>query len=174
LKTNQRPDWDSYFIEIARIVARRATCLRRQMGALLVKDRRILSTGYNGAPAGLPHCEETGCLREALGIPSGERHELCRALHAEQNAIIQAALHGVAVQGATLYCTHQPCNVCAKMLINAGVKRVVIMNDYPDPMAADFFSQAGVEVVRLSSSSKSPLAPESEIEALSRTPEPSG
>lgn len=174
MKTNQRPDWDSYFIEIARIVARRATCLRRQMGALLVKDRRILSTGYNGAPAGLPHCEETGCLREALGIPSGERHELCRALHAEQNAIIQAALHGVAVQGATLYCTHQPCNVCAKMLINAGVKRVVIMNDYPDPMAADFFSQAGVEVVRLSSSSKSPLAPESEIEALSRTPEPSG
>ncbi len=139
------------------------------MGALLVKDRRILATGYNGAPAGLAHCAETGCLREELGVPSGERHELCRALHAEQNAIIQAALHGVAVAGATLYCTHQPCSVCAKMLINAGVRRVVILDDYPDPMAIDFFSQAKVELVRLPLSTESPSPKAPGVEALSQT-----
>ncbi len=143
-----RPDWDEYFLDIALTVARRAGCLRRQVGALLVKDRRILATGYNGAPAGLPHCEETGCLRQQLGVPSGERHELCRGLHAEQNAIIQAALHGVSVSGATLYCTFQPCIVCAKMLINAGVKRIVFQGEYPDTMAAEFFAQAGVELIR--------------------------
>jgi dCMP deaminase len=104
---------------MARVIARRATCLRRRVGALLVRDKRILTTGYNGAPAGLPHCEEVGCQREALGIPSGQRVEMCRALHAEQNAIIQAALHGVTTRGAVLYCTTQPCVTCAKMLINA-------------------------------------------------------
>jgi dCMP deaminase len=119
------------------------------MGALLVRDKRILTTGYNGAPAGLPHCEETGCLRQQLGIPSGERQELCRALHAEHNAIILAALHGVPLAGATLYCTHQPCITCAKMLINAGVKRIVILYDYPDALSLDFLAQAGIELVRL-------------------------
>jgi dCMP deaminase len=145
----ERPDWDEYFMEIAQTISRRATCLRRQMGALLVRDKRILTTGYNGAPAGLPHCEETGCLRQQLGIPSGERQELCRALHAEQNAIILAAQHGISLAGATLYCTHQPCITCSKMLINAGVKRVVILDEYPDPMALDFLDQAGIKLVRL-------------------------
>lgn len=147
--TNERPDWDNYFMDIALTVTRRASCLRRRVGALLVQDRRILATGYNGAPSGLPHCAETGCLRQQLGVPSGERQELCRGLHAEQNAIIQAALHGVAVTGATLYCTLEPCIVCAKMLINAGVVRVVFLGNYPDRMAADFLSQAGVEMLRL-------------------------
>lgn len=136
-------------MDIALTVTRRASCLRRRVGALLVQDRRILATGYNGAPSGLPHCAETGCLRQQLGVPSGERQELCRGLHAEQNAIIQAALHGVAVTGATLYCTLEPCIVCAKMLINAGVVRVVFLGNYPDPMAAGFLSQAGVELLRL-------------------------
>lgn len=120
-----RPDWDDYFMEIAYVVAKRSTCLRRQIGALLVKDRHILATGYNGAPRGLAHCGEVGCLREQLGVPSGERHELCRGLHAEQNTIIQAAVQGICVAGSTLYCTASPCSLCAKMLINAGVERVV-------------------------------------------------
>ncbi|MDR2006048.1 MAG: cytidine/deoxycytidylate deaminase family protein, partial [Acidaminococcales bacterium] len=119
-----RPDWDEYFMEFARTAGKRSTCLRRAVGALLVKDKRILATGYNGAPQGLKHCGETGCLRQKLNVPSGKMHELCRGLHAEQNAIIQAALHGVSIAGATLYCTHQPCVVCAKMLINAGVKKI--------------------------------------------------
>ena len=146
---SERPDWDEYFMDIALAISRRATCLRRQMGALLVREKRLLTTGYNGPPAGLPHCDETGCLRQQLGIPSGERQELCRALHAEQNAIILAALHGIPLAGATCYNTHQPCNTCAKMLINAGVKRVVYMGDYPDAMSVEFFEQAGVEMVRL-------------------------
>jgi len=169
---NERPDWDEYFMDIALTVAKRATCLRRQMGALLVKERRILTTGYNGAPSGLPHCEETGCLRQQLGVPSGERQELCRALHAEQNAIILAALHGVSLSGATLYCTHQPCITCAKMLINAGIRRVVILNDYPDPLAAEFLAQAGVEMVRLERSPQCAPRPESTIEARSQIPDP--
>lgn len=136
-------------MEIALTVAKRSTCLRRQMGAILVRDKRILTTGYNGAPSGLPHCDVTGCLREQMKIPSGQRQELCRALHAEQNAILMAALHGISVAGATLYCTHQPCITCAKMLINAGVERVVILNDYPDPLAAEFLEQANVQLVRI-------------------------
>jgi dCMP deaminase len=146
---SERPDWDEYFMEIALTISRRATCLRRQIGALLVRDKRILATGYNGAPSGLPHCAETGCLRQQLGVPSGERQELCRALHAEQNAIIMAAFHGVYLSGATLYCTHQPCITCAKMLINAGVKRVVVLDEYPQPLALEFLAQAGIEFVRL-------------------------
>lgn len=136
-------------MEITSVVAKRSTCLRRQIGAILVKEKHILATGYNGAPKGLAHCVETGCLRQQLGIPSGERHELCRALHAEQNAIIQAANLGVSIQGSTLYSTTAPCSLCAKMLINAGVVRVVFSGEYPDERAMDFFREAGVVVEQL-------------------------
>ena len=136
-------------MEIPSVVAKRSTCLRRQIGAILVKEKHILATGYNGAPKGLAHCVETGCLRQQLGIPSGERHELCRALHAEQNAIIQAANLGVSIQGSTLYSTTAPCSLCAKMLINAGVVRVVFSGEYPDERAMDFFREAGVVVEQL-------------------------
>lgn len=142
-----RPSWDEYFIQITRQVASRSTCLRRQVGAVIVKDKRILATGYNGAPSGFAHCSETGCLREQLRIPSGERQEICRGLHAEQNAIIQAALHGVSVAGADIYITHQPCITCAKMIINAGIKRVVAFDSYPDELARSFLEQAGIELV---------------------------
>jgi len=148
-ETPPRPSWDDYFMRIAGLVAERSTCLRRRVGALLVKDKRIIATGYNGAPSGLKHCSEVGCLREKLRVPSGERHELCRGLHAEQNAIVQAAVYGQDTRGATLYCTHTPCLLCAKMLINAGVKRVVIADDYPDRMAGDFFREAGIDVERV-------------------------
>lgn len=141
-----RPDWDHYFMEIASVVATRSTCMRRRVGALLVLNKRILSTGYNGAPSGLSHCLEVGCLREQLKVPSGERHELCRGLHAEQNAIIQAAVHGVAIKGAILYCTHYPCAVCAKMMVNAGVSSLILAENYPDSLAKDFFAEAGIEV----------------------------
>jgi dCMP deaminase len=137
-----RPELDDYFMEIAEVVASRSTCLRRRAGAVLVKDKRILSTGYNGVPKGLPHCEDTGCPR--ADYPSGTHHELCRAVHSEQNAIIQAALHGISIEGATLYCTHQPCTLCTKMLINAGIKRVVYREDYPDDCSIKFFEQAGI------------------------------
>ena len=143
-----RPAWDDYFLDIVGIVANRATCVRRRVGAALVRDRRILSTGYNGAPSGLRHCLEIGCLRERNNIPSGERHELCRGLHAEQNAIIQAALHGVGVNGATLYCTNHPCIICAKMIINAGVVRIVVGGDYRDSLAEAMLEEANIEVVR--------------------------
>jgi len=143
-----RPTWDEYFMEMTKVVARRSTCLRRQMGAILVREKRILATGYNGAPAGLPHCEEVGCRREQLGIPSGQRPELCRALHAEQNAIVQGALHGVSLREAVLYCTHQPCVICAKLLINAGVRRIVYQVHYPDELALEMLREAGVEMVR--------------------------
>jgi len=147
-----RPDWDSYFMEITRVVAGRSTCLRRQVGALIVKDRRMLASGYNGAPAGLKHCLDTGCLRERRGIPSGERHELCRGLHAEQNALIQAAVYGIAIAGAVYYVTHQPCVLCAKMLLNAGVKKVVYAGGYPDPLALEMFAEAAVELVHFNQS----------------------
>jgi len=143
---DQRPDWDEYFMEIAHLVAKRSSCLRRKVGALLVLDKRILSTGYNGAPAGLAHCNEVGCIREQLKIPSGERHELCRGLHAEQNAIIQAAVHGVAIKGAELYCTHYPCAVCAKMLVNAGIKSLKLAANYPDELAKAIFAEAGLNI----------------------------
>lgn len=142
-----RKSWDEYFMEIAEIVKTRSTCLRRQVGAVIVKDNRIITTGYNGAPSGLRHCTDIGgCERERLHIPSGQRHELCRALHAEQNAIIQAAKLGVNIDGSTLYCTHQPCILCAKMIVNAGIVRVVYHSGYPDDFALDIFEEAGVKV----------------------------
>ncbi len=146
---SRRPSWDEYFIEVARLVSRRATCLRRSVGAILVKDKRILATGYNGAPAGLEHCLDIGCLRQKLKIPSGERHELCRALHAEQNALIQASLYGVSTKGSALYVTNQPCIICAKMLINAGIKEIIISEGYPDKMAMDFLKEAKIKVRRI-------------------------
>ena len=133
-------------MDIVHLVARRSTCLRRQVGALLVKNKRILTTGYNGAPSGLPHCAEAGCLRERLQVQPGERHELCRGLHAEQNTILQAALHGVNIQGSTLYCTDQPCTLCVKMLINGGIGRMVWERGYPDDLASNFIREAGIEV----------------------------
>ena len=147
MASKDRPNQDDYFMEIASVVAKRSTCLRNQVGALFVKDKRLLTTGYNGAPAGLPHCEDVGCARE--GVASGTRHELCRAVHAEQNAIIQAALHGVSIEGATLYCTHQPCILCAKMMINAKVSRVVYAKSYPDDTALRFLAEGGIVVTRL-------------------------
>ena len=141
-----RPSWDTYFMEITRVVANRSTCLRRKVGATIIKDKRILTTGYNGAPNGLAHCQEVGCIRAEKQVPSGERHELCRALHAEQNAILQAALYGVSIQGATVYCTTHPCVMCAKMMINAGMKEVVITKSYPDQLAAELLAEAGVKV----------------------------
>ncbi|PKN83476.1 MAG: cytidine deaminase [Deltaproteobacteria bacterium HGW-Deltaproteobacteria-1] len=148
-KINPRPDWDTYFLDIVELVSKRATCLRRAVGAGLVRDRRILATGYNGAPSKLQHCLDIGCLREQLNVPSGERHELCRGLHAEQNAIIQAALHGVSTKGSTLYCTNHPCVICAKMIINAGITRIVIRDGYSDTLAADMLSEAGISVDQL-------------------------
>jgi len=136
-------------MDIVELVARRSTCRRRAVGALLVRDRRILATGYNGAPTGMHHCLDIGCLREQLGIPSGERHELCRGLHSEQNALIQAALHGVSVKGATLYCTNHPCIICAKMLINGGIIKVIFREGYRDKMAEEIFQEASIEVSQL-------------------------
>ena len=144
-----RPDWDTYFMDMARLAARRSSCLRRAVGAVLVKDRRLLATGYNGVPSGVTHCEVTGCLRDRLNVPSGERHELCRGLHAEQNAIIQAAFHGVSIRDAVLYCTNLPCIICAKMLINAGVRRVVYIEGYSDALTSEMLSEVGMELVRM-------------------------
>lgn len=140
---NERPDIDSYFMQIAQVVATRATCLHRRVGAVLVRGKQIVSTGYNGAAAGHPHCLDIGCARE--GVPSGQNMELCRAAHAEQNAINQAARYGIAIEGATLYCTHYPCSACAKSIVNAGVVRVVYEADYPDPLAKQVLSILTVE-----------------------------
>lgn len=145
----ERPSWEAYFMEIAMLVAKRSTCMRRSVGAVIVKDRRILSTGYNGAPSGIRHCRETGCLREQLQVPSGERHELCRGIHAEQNAIIQAAYHGVSIRKASLFCTNLPCSICAKMIINAGIVQIYYLSGYADRMSMEMFSEAGVEVIQL-------------------------
>jgi len=142
----KRPSWDNYFLEMAQLVSQRATCLRRKVGAILVRDKKILATGYNGAPSGLAHCLDIGCLRHKLRIPSGQRHELCRGLHAEQNALIQASLHGVSAKGSTLYVTNHPCIICAKMLINAGIINVVITKGYPDRMAMDFLREGKIKV----------------------------
>ena len=145
---DERPSWNQYFASITRMVATRSTCLRRHVGAVLVKEKRILSTGYNGAPAGLKHCIEVGCLREEASIPSGTRHELCRALHAEQNAIVQAAYHGISIAGATLYCTNKPCVICAKMLINAGIKRIFFDDGYDDDLSDAILDEAKIEIMR--------------------------
>jgi len=133
-------------MRIAELVSSRSTCLRRRVGAVLVREKRILATGYNGAPSGLKHCMETGCLREKMGIPSGEKHELCRGLHAEQNAIIQSAYHGISIKGSILYITCHPCSVCSKMIINAGIKEVVIKEHYPDKIASQMLEEAGIKV----------------------------
>ena len=142
----RRPSWDEYFLEVANLVSKMATCLRRRVGAVLVKDKKILATGYNGAPSGLKHCIEIGCLREKLSIPSGQRHELCRGLHAEQNVLLQAALHGTSTKGSVLYITNQPCVICAKMLINAGIIEIIISGEYPDKLANDFLKEAKIKV----------------------------
>jgi dCMP deaminase len=144
-----RPSWNEYFSEITQLVSSRSTCTRRRVGAVLVKNKRILCTGYNGAPSGVAHCLDVGCLREQLGIPSGQRHELCRGLHAEQNAIIQAACHGVSVEGADLYCTNLPCIICTKMIINAGILRVFYLEGYADELSGEMLSAAGVELTRI-------------------------
>jgi len=144
-----RLGWDEYFMAITKVVAERSTCCRRQVGALIMYDRRILTTGYNGAPSGLRHCTDIGCLRVERGIASGERHELCRGMHAEQNAIIQAASSGVSIRGGTLYTTHFPCVMCAKMIINAKIARVVFGGDYPDRLSQELLSEAGLLVERL-------------------------
>ncbi|NWH05134.1 deoxycytidylate deaminase [Desulfobacter latus] len=146
---DDRPSWNAYFMAITDLVSSRSTCLRRKVGAVLVKDKRILCSGYNGAPSQVPHCSETGCLRKQRKVPSGEKHELCRGVHAEQNVIIQAAYHGISVAGADLYCTTRPCSICAKMIINAGIKRVFFKTGYEDPLSLEMFAQAGVELIRL-------------------------
>ncbi len=143
----ERPSWDDYFMTIAEDVATRATCIRRKVGAVLVKDKRILSTGYNGVPTGITHCTPETCLRTIYNVPSGERHELCRGLHAEQNAIIQAAYHGVSIKDAILYVTHQPCSICTKMLINSGIRKFIFKHPYKDTLAMDMMEEAGVITV---------------------------
>jgi len=145
-----RPSWDEYFMEMAALTSKRSTCMRRQVGAVIVKDKHIIATGYNGAPRGIKHCEERGgCLREKLNVPSGERHELCMALHAEQNAIIQAATLGQSIEDGVMYVTNQPCVICAKMIINAGIKRIVVREGYPDQLSRDILGEAGLRIVML-------------------------
>ena len=147
---SERPSWDTYFMDITFLVAKRSTCLRRAVGAIVVKDKRILSTGYNGAPTGIKHCNEAGCLRAELKVASGEKHELCRGIHAEQNAIIQAAFHGVGIKGATLFCTNLPCSICAKMIINAGIKKICYHSGYADAISKEMLDAAGIEVKKFS------------------------
>lgn len=145
MKGITRPDIDEYFLKIASVVAERSTCRRHHVGAVAVKDKHILATGYNGAAAGLKDCLELGCLRDELNIPSGTRHEICRGIHAEQNVIIQASLHGVSLEGATVYVTHTPCILCAKMLVNARIKRFVTFGKYADDAFIKLFKEAGIE-----------------------------
>jgi len=146
MKKATRPDVDEYFLKIASVVAERSTCRRHHIGAVAVKDKHILATGYNGAPSGFKDCLELGCLRDELGIPSGTRQEICRGIHAEQNVIIQATLHGVSLEGSTIYATHTPCNQCAKMLVNAKIKRYVSFGRYDDNSFVDLFREADIEV----------------------------
>lgn len=144
-----RPSWDKYFMKIAMLVSERSTCHRHHIGAVLVKNRRILTTGYNGAASGIKDCTELGCLKNEMGLESGTSHEVCRGIHAEQNTIIQAGLHGVDISGATIYCTHSPCGVCAKMLVNAGIKRYVTYADYPGKGSLELLKEAGIEFVKI-------------------------
>lgn len=146
-----RPSWDKYFLKITQDVSERATCIKRKVGAIIVKENRILTTGYNGTPKGFVHCTEKTCLRKKMNVPSGERHELCRGLHAEQNAIIQAAWHGVKIEGSALYCTYQPCIICAKMMINAGIVKLIYLEGYPDELAKEMLDSSKMEVVKYSS-----------------------
>lgn len=147
--TMQRLSWPEYYMSIAFLVSSRSTCLRRRVGAVAVKDNRILATGYNGSPSGLAHCSETGCLRQLRGVPSGERHEICRGLHAEQNVIIQAAMHGINIANAELYCTNYPCVLCAKMLINCKIKQFYYADYYPDELSSNMLEEAGIKGIHL-------------------------
>ncbi len=141
-----RPSWDKYFMDLLELIKTRSTCMRRQVAAIIVRDKQVISTGYNGAPRGVFHCDQVGCLREKLHVPSGERHELCRGIHAEQNAIIQASIHGVSIENSEIYITDSPCILCSKMLINAGIKRIVYKGEYPDKLALELLHEAGVVV----------------------------
>lgn len=149
MEKSSRPSWDEYFLKLADLVATRSTCLRRHVGAVLVRGDRIISTGYNGAPRSLKHCFETGCLREERNIPSGQRYELCRGVHAEQNAIINAAYYGISTQDSVLYCTNQPCIICARMVINAGIVKVVHRGDFDDDLAVELLKEAGVTLLEI-------------------------
>ena len=153
-----RPGWDSYFLSFARLAESRSSCLRRRVGAVIVRDRMVMATGYNGAPKGVPHCGEQGCMRQKLGVPSGQRHELCRGLHAEQNAIIQAAYHGVSIRGGTMYCTFSPCLICVKMIINAGLERVVFLGTYDDPLSSEMAHASGLTLVQFTEAGGDPAA----------------
>jgi len=148
IQQNNRPSWDDYFMSILQTVKERSTCIRRKVGAIIVKDKRIIATGYNGAPSGLRHCYEAGCLRDKLQIPSGMNHELCRGIHAEQNAIIQAAMYGVSINESTIYITHSPCVQCAKMIINAGIKNIVFCGEYPDKLSEELLKEAGINMTK--------------------------
>ena len=145
----KRPDWDTYFLMIALVASTRSTCLRRHVGAVIVRDKYIVSTGYNGPPQGLEHCSEVGCIREKLAIPSGERHEMCRGSHAELNAIAQAAQIGVSTEGSTILCTHEPCSFCTKAILNAGIKNVVYLHPYPDKLAREMMAESKITVRQL-------------------------
>lgn len=143
-----RPSWHEYFVEMTKVAAKRSTCLRRHVGAIIVKDNQILASGYNGAPSKVTHCEVTGCLRQKLNVPSGQRQEICRGLHAEQNAIVQAAVHGVSVSGATIYCTNKPCSICSKMIINARITKIIYLEDYNDPLADELLADTDIRVLK--------------------------
>jgi dCMP deaminase len=145
-----RPNWDEYFMQMVQVVRMRSTCCRRSVGALIVRDNRLLSSGYNGAPKGLPHCDKVGCMRDQLNVPSGQKHELCRGLHAEQNAIIQAAIYGVSIAGGTMYMTTRPCSICTKMIINAEIHRIVYQEHYDDPLTDELLRQTEIRVVDFS------------------------
>lgn len=145
---HQRPSWDHYFMEITKLVATRSTCIRRQVGAIIVKDKKILTTGYNGSPSGFAHCLDIGCLRIEMNVPSGTRHELCRAIHAEQNAIIQAATSGISIEGGILYCTTHPCSLCMKMIANAGIKTIYYLEGYPDELSKQFAEEGNLELIQ--------------------------
>lgn len=160
---HHRPSWNEYFMRIAMLAATRSTCLRRQVGAVIVKNKKVLATGYNGSPSGLKHCLDIGCLREELGIPSGQRHELCRAIHAEQNAVIQAATSGISIEGGILYSTTFPCILCAKILINAGVREIYVAEGYPDDLSRQMLDEAGVEVHQLVLEKSSPVTEDSPL-----------
>jgi dCMP deaminase len=164
----KRPDWNSYFMEIAQIVSKRSTCVRRNVGALIVKNKQILATGYNGAPIGLKHCMEVGCVRDQMGIASGERHELCRGLHAEQNAIIQAAYHGVTINKAHLYCTHLPCSICIKMLINSGIEKVFYLDGYPDDLSLKMIEESSIHIEKVDFEKHENSAPVKNVPGVSR------
>jgi len=157
--SRQRPTWDAYFMAITRLVAQRSTCTRRAVGAVLVRNKRLLSTGYNGAPSGIRHCAETGCLRQQLKVPSGQRHELCRGIHAEQNAIIQAAYYGVSINGADLYCTNLPCSICARMIINAGIARICYAEGYTDQLSVQMLDEADIPLIKIEERDEVPVLP---------------